>query len=453
VSPGLLGNESERYQRRTGGSGAPLVILPAPDGHPHVVQAWTLVPVPLAVTGEFGREESGQVRRTAAAMAAGVLVFLAGCSGNDAAVGGQGAAADAPPPEIALAPADGSADVSPLVPLEITVTDGELADVGVVDGDGAEVTGEVAEASDGTDTQVWTPEKPLAYGTSYTLTATATNAADDEATASTTFTTVDPETLSTPSIGPLDGMVVGVGMPIRVYFDDPVVDKAAVESHLKVTSSNPTDGVWSWLNDAEVHFRPSTYWPPNTEVTLDASLYGVDFGEGIWGEKNRTVSFSIGAKHVSIADAGTHTMQVFDGDQLVQTFPISAGGPDFPSRNGSHVVTELNRDRVMDSSTYGVPVDSPNGYRTPVEYAVRLSNNGEFVHAAPWSVAQQGNTNVSHGCINMSTERAAWFFNFSRPGDVVEIVNSIGPTLSAADGDIYDWAIPWEEWQAGSALK
>jgi lipoprotein-anchoring transpeptidase ErfK/SrfK len=242
-------------------------------------------------------------------------------------------------------------------------------------------------------------------------------------------------------------------MPIRVYFDDPVADKAAVESHLAVTTSNPTDGVWSWLSDSEVHFRPSQYWPPNTEVTLDANLYGVDFGEGIWGEKNRTVSFAIGAKHVSVADAGTHTLQVFDGDQLVQSYPMSAGGPDFPSRNGAHVITELNRDRVMDSSTYGVPVDSPNGYRTPVEFAVRLSNNGEFVHAAPWSVAQQGNANVSHGCINLSTERAAWFFDFSQPGDVVEIVNSIGPALSAADGDIYDWAIPWEEWQAGSALK
>jgi lipoprotein-anchoring transpeptidase ErfK/SrfK len=146
-------------------------------------------------------------------------------------------------------------------------------------------------------------------------------------------------------------------------------------------------------------------------------------------------------------------MKVYDGDQLVKTFPMSAGGPDFPSRNGAHVVTELNRDRVMDSSTYGVPVDSPDGYRTPVEFAVRLSNNGEFVHAAPWSVAQQGSENVSHGCINLSTERARWFFGFTQPGDVVEIVNSDGPTLSAADGDIYDWAIPWDEWQAGSALK
>ncbi|WP_309233058.1 L,D-transpeptidase [Blastococcus sp. TML/C7B] len=117
------------------------------------------------------------------------------------------------------------------------------------------------------------------------------------------------------------------------------------------------------------------------------------------------------------------------------------------------MVTESHRDITMDSSTFGLAVDAPGGYRTDVEYAVRISNNGEFVHAAPWSESSQGIENVSHGCINLSTDRAGWFFGFAQPGDVVEVKNSIGPQLSAADGDIYDWAIPWEEWKAGSALK
>jgi lipoprotein-anchoring transpeptidase ErfK/SrfK len=379
-----------------------------------------------------------------------MLLFLAGCGADETGGSKQVAAEDAPPPQVTLAVADGSADVSPVVPLEISVAEGELAEATVVDGDGAAVPGSLAESAENPDAQVFTPDEPLAYGASYTLSATATNEDDEQAEATSTFTTVTPETLSTPSIGPLDGMVVGVGMPIRVWFDSAVADKAAVESRLLVTSSTPTDGSWNWFSDTEVHFRPSQYWPPNTEVTLDANLYGVDFGGGVWGEKDRAVSFSIGAKHVSIADAATHMMEVYDGDQLVQTFPISAGSPDNPSYNGPHVVTELNRDRIMDSSTYGVPVDSPDGYRTPVEYAVRISDSGEFVHAAPWSVAQQGNTNVSHGCINMSTERAAWFFNFSRPGDVVEIRNSSAGDLRS---DIYDWVIPWDQWRAGSALK
>ena len=392
------------------------------------------------------------MRRTAAILAAGALVFLAGCQGHDSG-GSQATAEKAAPAKVSLTVADGATDVSPVEPLGIAVTDGKLRDVTVVDGAGAKVDGAVAPDAQQQGSEVWTPQDKLAYGTKYILTATAKNSADHETKASSTFTTVKPAKVSTPSIGPLGGTTVGVGMPIRVYFDDKVADKAAVESHLKVTSSTPTDGVWSWMNDSEVHFRPSQYWPANTHVTLDANLYGVNFGNNIWGEKNRSVSFDIGPKHVSVADAGAHTLTVYDGDQGVQTYPMSAGSDANPTRNGAHVVTESHRNITMDSSTFGLAVDAPGGYRADVEYAVRISNNGEFVHAAPWSVGQQGSSNVSHGCINLSTERAAWFFDFSRPGDVVEVKNSVGPTLSAADGDIYDWAVPWADWQAGSALK
>ena len=394
------------------------------------------------------------MRGTSALVTAGALVLLAGCQGSSG-VGAAAAPTAAPttaepaPASVEVSPADGATDVSPRVPLEISVTDGELTEVRVVDGAGAEVAGAVADSPGDPAVDVWTPDTPLGYGASYTLTVTAEGEDAGTAEGATTFTTVTPQTQLTPSIGPLDGQTVGVGMPIRVYFDEPVTDKAAVEGALRVTSSTPTDGAWNWFSDTEVHFRPSQYWPADTDVTLDADLYGVPLGGGVWGETDRTVSFRIGERHVSIADADTHQMEVYDGDQLVQTFPMSAGGPDFPSRNGPHVVTELNRDRVMDSSTYGVPVDSPDGYRTPVEYAVRLSDSGEFVHAAPWSVAQQGRENVSHGCINVSTENARWFFGFSQPGDVVEIRNSDAGTLRS---DISDWTIPWEEWRAGSAL-
>jgi lipoprotein-anchoring transpeptidase ErfK/SrfK len=259
--------------------------------------------------------------------------------------------------------------------------------------------------------------------------------------------------VQTPSIGPLDGTTVGVGMPIRVFFEQPVTDKAAVERHLKVTSTEKTDGTWNWVSDTEVHFRPSDYWPANIDVTLDADLYGVELADGIWGEKSRSITFSVGGRHVSVADAKKHTLKVYDGDTLVKTFPMSAGSTKNPTRNGAHVVLESFANITMDSSTFGLAADAPGGYRTKVKYAVRISNNGEFVHAAPWSIASQGNDNVSHGCINLSTERAKWFFDHALPGDVVEVKRSIGPTLSAQDGDIYDWAIPWDEWQAGSALK
>jgi lipoprotein-anchoring transpeptidase ErfK/SrfK len=407
-----------------------------------------------------GAQQTGprRTRRFAVAFLAGTLALLSGCTGSPSSPSSDGGAANAPtaaaaPAQLELAPADGSADLSPVTPVEVTVTGGEVGDVTVADGAGAPVAGRSAPSPDDPDTELWTPAAPLAYGTSYTLTATAANEAADEVTATSTFSTVSPATLSTPSVGPLDGTTVGVGMPLRVFFDDPVADKAAVESHLTVTTSTPTDGAWNWVDDSEVHFRPSQYWPAQTDVTLEADLHGVDFGGGTWGEKDRTVSFHVGDRHVSVADAATHVLTVRDGDTVVQEFPMSAGSEANPTRNGAHVVLESFRDITMDSSTFGLAVDAPGGYRTGVEYAVRISNNGEFVHAAPWSVGQQGSANVSHGCINLSTDRAAWFFGFAQPGDVVEVVNSIGPTLSPVDGDIYDWAVPWGQWKAGSALS
>ena len=186
------------------------------------------------------------MRGTSALVTATALVLLTGCQGSGggtAAAPTTTAAPPLPPPPVAVevAPADGATDVSPSVPLEISVTDGELTDVSVVDGAGAEVPGSVADSAGDPAVDVWTPETPLAYGSSYTLTATAEGEGEG-AEAATTFTTVTPQRQLTPSIGPLDGQTVGVGMPIRVYFGEPVTDKAAVDRNLRVTSSTPTVG-------------------------------------------------------------------------------------------------------------------------------------------------------------------------------------------------------------------
>ena len=402
-----------------------------------------------------------QQARTAPVLVVAVLALVAGCTGaSTEASGSSGPAASSassvpagPPAQLAFSVADGAQDVSPVEPLEVTVTDGELDDVTVTDDSGAPVDGAVAPAAGDPTTSVWTPAEHLAYGTSYTVTATAASPGDQQTTATSTFATVAPRVQDKPDIGPLDGTTVGVGMPVRVYFDQPITDKAAVERHLSVTSSTPTDGVWSWVHDDEVHFRPSTYWPADTDVQVTADLFGVDLGDGVWGKVDRTVSFHVGAEHISVADAAAHTLTVRNGGHVEQTFPMSAGSDENPTHDGAHVVLEKLAETTMDSSTFGLAVDAPGGYLAEgVKWATRISNNGEFVHGAPWSVRQQGSANVSHGCINLSDDRAKWFFDFSNPGDVVEVVHSVGGELSAADGDIYDWAIPWDEWKAASAL-
>ncbi len=391
-------------------------------------------------------------KRARGSLVLGLVLILTGCTGGGGfgSEGGETSAAPRPA-QLHVLPTDGQIDVSPDAAILVSLTHGELDGVTVTNAAGEALEGTIAESEESASNPRWQPTVPLLYGETYTVTAEATGEDGKQVSATSTFGTVLPTVQVFPAIGPLDGTTVGIGLPIRVFFDAPVTDKASAERALIVTTSVPVVGGWNWFSDTEVHWRPQVYWPPNIEVRLDANIYGVNLGNGAWGKVDRTISFTIGDAHISRADAATHTMQVFDGDALVQTFPVSMGRPGFETNNGSYVVIDKNRNKVMDSTTYGLALDA-GGYVTAVEYATRISNNGTFVHAAPWSVASQGNTNVSHGCINLSTERAAWFFEFSQIGDVVEVYNGVGD-LGPSDGDIYDWSIPWETWLQGSALN
>src|SRR3954470_13842191 len=150
--------------------------------NPHpVVRTWTLEPDQhVRPPGTGGKREVGVVRRTAVVIA-GALLLLTGCNegGTSSGQGGTSSAAAAPPAQVAISPSDGATDVSPTVPLEINVTDGTVGEVTLVDNAGAPVTGTVGDPPAGEvpagqpSTEVFTPDSHLAYGTTYTLTATA----------------------------------------------------------------------------------------------------------------------------------------------------------------------------------------------------------------------------------------------------------------------------------------
>jgi lipoprotein-anchoring transpeptidase ErfK/SrfK len=242
--------------------------------------------------------------------------------------------------------------------------------------------------------------------------------------------------------------VVGVGQPIAVYFDESIRNKTLAEQSIAITTTPPVEGAFYWFSDKEVHWRPMNFWRAGTKVVVDIKVYGKDLGNGIFGQEDRHVAFNVGDAVIAEADGATHQMVVKINDVVAKQMPVSLGKPKAPSSNGVHVVTERFPKKIMDSSSYGVPVDSPDGYRTEVDWAVRISNGGAFVHSAPWSIADQGRRNVSHGCINASPENAKWFFDTVKKGDVVIIHNSGGPDLQSWDG-FGDWQIPWAQWVAG----
>jgi len=110
--------------------------------------------------------------------------------------------------------------------------------------------------------------------------------------------------------------------------------------------------------------------------------------------------------------------------EVVKTMPTSMGKDSTPTANGVYIVGARFKHIIMDSSTYGVPVNSPNGYRTDVDWATQISYSGVFVHSAPWSVGAQGHSNTSHGCLNVSPSNAVWFYDHIKKGDIVEVENT-----------------------------
>ncbi|NQE68560.1 L,D-transpeptidase 2 [Nocardia gamkensis] len=227
-----------------------------------------------------------------------------------------------------------------------------------------------------------------------------------------------------PSINIADGEVVGVAQPIIITFKEPVTDHATAEKAIQITSSKAAPGHFYWRGDKQVRWRPDEFWPDNTDVQVQAG--------------GTTSAFRIGDAFVTTADDETHTITITRNGEVVKEMPTSMGKPKHETPNGTYIVGEQLRKMTMDSSTYGVPVTDPEGYKLEVEYATRISNSGIFVHAAPWSVAQQGVSNASHGCLNVSTEDAKWFFENARRGDPVVVQNTQGGTLSASDG-LGDW--------------
>jgi lipoprotein-anchoring transpeptidase ErfK/SrfK len=349
----------------------------------------------------------------------------------------------AKPVAMALVPADKAAGVAPGEPVTVSATDGKLTEVVLTNQDGAPVAGQLAP--DGTS---WQSTEGLGYGKAYTTKATGQSSDGKTTTVTSTFATVDkPGRQVSLSMSPLDGQTVGVGQPLVFYFSG-AVDRAAAQKAIKITTTPATEGGFYWLSDKEVHWRPREYWKTGTKIAINAAIYGKALGDGVYGKEDRNAGVTIGDSVIAVADGETHQMAVLINGTLARTIPISMGKPRHETPAGTYVLMSENTNYIMDSSTYGVPADSPGGYRTKIAYASRMSNSGVFYHSAPWSVRQQGSSNVSHGCINMSTENAAWMQSIAQKGDIVIVQNSGGPKLEVWDG-LGDWQVPWEQWVTG----
>jgi lipoprotein-anchoring transpeptidase ErfK/SrfK len=387
-------------------------------------------------------------RLAAVALTAAAALLATACQGstpvasklNSTAVSSRPASTVAQ--YLQISPATGSKNASPADGITVTgVRGGKVSAVTVKASGTQPVTG--ALSADG---KSWHSTYALPTGQSYTVTATGKDAAGHPVTATSEFTTLTPSTAFHAEIFEGAGATYGVGMPIMLTFDHPITDKAAVERALTLTTSKPVVGAWYWDGSEQLDFRPRDYWPADTTVSFSSHLDGVEGAPGVYGIHDLSQTFNIGQSVIAVADTKNFHTQVYIDGKLKYTWPISTGRAKTPTPNGTYLsVEKANPVRMIGGGKKG----SPGYYNELVNWAVRFTFSGDYYHSAPWSVVNQGESNVSHGCVNLAPQDAQTYYDLSIPGNPITIVAS--PKAGKSDDGWTEWFWSWSQYLAGSA--
>ncbi|MFY1702380.1 Ig-like domain-containing protein [Micromonospora sp. WMMA1923] len=369
---------------------------------------------------------------------------VAGCTVQRG--GAERAEAEAKPPEVSeVTPADRSRDTPVTAEVGATVTGGRITGVRITDDKGGQVPAEPRE-----DGSTWVPNQPLKPKRTYTAEVTATGDSGRTTTRKTTFTTMaeSSKPAVTSTLYFVGNRTYGTAMPVTVAFDPPIPKEARadVQRRLFVKTDPPQPGVWSWIGDGtQVYYRAPDFWRTGTRISVRSALQGLPIGKNLVGDADRTATSKIGRQVSLEVDNATKQMSVFQDGKLARRIPVSLGKPSTPSSSGKMVIMEKHEFTTFD--TRGEP---DGGYVVDVEDAQRYTWGGEFIHAAPWSEGDQGNTNVSHGCANVSSSAADWLMGVTQVGDLITVKGTEVP-LQPGNGWTA-WNVSWDEYVKGSAL-
>ncbi|MFI7613238.1 Ig-like domain-containing protein [Nonomuraea terrae] len=382
------------------------------------------------------------------------MALLTACSAGGPAVDpdkGAAMAGGARSVSVGVSPANKTANVPTDQPVVVSAQGGTLKSVRVDGGKSGPLKGVLSA-----DATRWRSLGTARPSSEYTVTAVSVDAAGKQTETTTRFSTVKAnKTFDIESITPnkeMTGLTVGVGMPVMIAFDQPVTDRVSVERNLIVRSSKPVEGAWHWFDDQHVDFRPRKYWPAHTKVRVEAKLAGVRGAAGMYGKRDVKLDFKIGREQITKGSMKTHMLTVRRDGKKIRTMPMSAGkGGVWKYHTTSGIHLAMSREPVTVMTSPGVGPGQSGYYRTTTYNNVRISNSGEYVHSAPWSVGSQGNANVSHGCVNVSPENARWFIKNTLIGDPIVLTGSPRP-LEPTNGWGH-WQENWKQWLQWSSLK
>ncbi len=336
--------------------------------------------------------------------------------------------------QLTISPDGGSTHVRPDQGVSVSVSHGTIDRVSLMAG------GSTVGGSYRADRTAWHTTWPLHPSRTYTLTVTAVNVAHQSVTKTVRFRTLTPRATVSASTVLGYHQTYGVGMPIMLKFSRPVWRRAAVERAIELWASKPVVGAWHWDGNESLAFRPRDYWPQHTRVRFVAHLDGLEVARGVYGVANLSQSFRIGNSLIAVVNTATHYAHIYYKNRLFGVWPVSTGAPGRDTANGTYLTIEKGNP---------VRMSGPGYTDLPVPYAVRFTWSGNYLHDAYWSVAEQGYTNVSHGCVNMSPQHAQIYYNLAVPGDPVTVVRS--PVAGTWDDGWTEWFLTWRQLLRGSA--
>ena len=342
--------------------------------------------------------------------------------------------------DVKITPANGTSDADPSAGITVTAIHGTLKNV-AVHTSGTAVTGTLSP-----DGKVWHTQWTLGTAQSYTVSATASEGSSGNVTTASSFRTLTPGQTFQTQIFEGANQTYGVGMPIMLTFSQPITNRAAVERSLELTTSKPVVGAWYWDDSEHLNFRPQNYWPADTQVSFTGHLAGVEGAHGVYATANLTQTFDIGPSVIAVASTTSHRTQIYYNGTLRYSWPISTGKASTATPNGTYVTIEKENPVRMIGGTPG----TAGYYNELVPWSVRFTFSGDYYHDAPWSVDSQGNSNVSHGCVNLSPADAQTYYNLAVPGDPITITDST--KAGKWDDGWTEWFLSWPEYVKGSAL-
>lgn len=309
------------------------------------------------------------------------------------------------------------------------------------------------------------PEAPATVTTTANAASTPAGGSTSTATSSQSAPTKPKKPVKTVHVSSLegDGETYGVGMPIILYFSPAPTDSTEFTKAVTVTvNGKPANGEWYWEQPLasqkkkdiiEAHYRTKRYWPKNATIQVKLPIKGLSAGKGLaYSGKLSSVTFRTGDAHITTVDGATETMTVTSNGKLVKKFKVSLGKAKTPTYNGTKIVMQKGEDAP------GTDKRRPNGavrmrgpgYDEIVDWSVRITMSGEYIHAAPWN-SRIGQVSTSNGCTNMSVSDAKWYYNWARVGDVTIYSNTGGGPMPPLDG-YGDWNLNWNVWKQGGLL-